>query len=229
LVFDTGAKYSEQFDMGKSVIIPFLQHKGLQTIDALLISHGDNDHIGGAQSIINQVDVKEIITSVPELQNKYHAVQCQTGIKWIWDQVNFEILSPTLGVLNGENNNSCVLKVSTKNGSILLTGDIEKEAERWLVEQQNIALKSEVLIAPHHGSKTSSTVSFLKAVNPNYILIPSGYNNRFSFPHDEVINRYTAFNKSWLNTANDGAITVKLNNKGYSVNSERALNGRYWN
>jgi len=229
LVFDTGAKYSEKFDMGKSVVIPFLQHKGLETVDTLLISHADNDHIGGAQSIVDQVGAEEIITSVPELQNKYHAVQCQTGIKWIWDQVNFEILSPTLGVLSGENNNSCVLKVSTKNSSILLTGDIEKEAESWLVEQQGIVLKSDVLIAPHHGSKTSSSMAFLKAVNPKIILIPAGYKNRFSFPHEEVINRYIALNKTWMNTASDGAISIKLNNEGYSVNSERVLNGRYWN
>jgi competence protein ComEC len=149
-------------------------------------------------------------------------------MQWAWDQVIFEIISPTLGVLNGENNNSCVLKVSTKKSSILLTGDIEKEAESRLVEQQGKKLKSDVLIAPHHGSKTSSSMPFLKQVLPSAVLIPAGYKNRFSFPHDSVVERYEALNASWMNTADKGAITVKLKENHFTVSAVRTEEKRYW-
>lgn len=228
LVFDTGAKYSEQFDMGDSVVMPFLQHKGIQQIDTLLISHADNDHIGGAKSIIEQIKVLEILTSVPKALDKYQPVQCEAGRKWVWDQVVFKIISPTLGVLNGENNNSCVLKVSSKQSSILLTGDIEQEAESRLVEQEGIKLKSDVLIAPHHGSKTSSSMPFLKRVRPSAVIIPAGYKNRFSFPHDSVVKRYEALNASWMSTADKGAITVKLKENRFTISAVRTEEKRYW-
>lgn len=229
LVFDTGAKYSETFNMGNSVIIPFLQYKGIRGIDTLIISHGDNDHIGGAHSIVTQTGVQKILTSVPELLDESDAVKCERGQKWIWDQVVFEIMSPTLGVLNGKNNNSCVLKIRSKEKSILLTGDIEKEAENWLVKWEGDQLKSDILVAPHHGSKTSSTFPFLKQVNASVILIPSGYKNRFSFPHDEVINRYEMLNTRWMSTADEGAIVVKLKGDNLIVESTRTVAERYWN
>lgn len=230
LVFDTGAKYSEHYNMGSSVVIPYLQYKGLQSIDTLIVSHGDNDHIGGVKSVVEQSKVQTVLTSVPKLLMQYQPVQCKRGQRWDWDQVVFEIISPALGEMKGENNNSCVLKVTAKHGSVLLTGDIEKEAELGLLEHERLKLKSDVLIAAHHGSKTSSTMSFLIQADPDMILIPAGYKNRYSFPHDEVINRYNKLNKKWMNTAVDGAIIVNLNNNGViEVDSMRIKNKRYWN
>ena len=229
LIFDTGAKYSEQVDMGRSVVIPFLQHKGIHAADILLISHADNDHIGGAESIIEQIRVQKVLTSVPVLLNEYQPIQCIAGQQWEWDAVNFEIISPVAGVLKGENNNSCVLRVSSKQRSLLLTGDIELEAESWLVENEGKRLKSDILIAPHHGSKTSSSMPFLNLVKPTVVLIPSGYKNRFSFPHDEVLKRYKMLNASWMSTADKGAISVKLENNSFVVRTARSENKRYWN
>lgn len=229
LVFDTGAKYSSQFNMGNSVVIPFLHHKGITKIDKLIISHGDNDHIGGAKAIIDQVTPQQILTSVPELLDQYSSVKCIAGQQWFWDQVKFSIISPAVGLLKGENNNSCVLKVSSHNNSVLLTGDIEKQAEAWLLGQQAASLKSAVLIAPHHGSKTSSSLAFLKAVNPDMILIPAGYKNRFSFPHTEVIERYKALNKPWMNTANQGAITISVKKSQLNLSTMRKDKAHYWN
>jgi len=229
LVFDTGAKYSSQFNMGRSVVIPFLQHKGVSKIDKLIISHGDNDHIGGAKAVIDQVRPQQILTSVPELLAPYQSVRCIAGQQWVWDQVKFSVISPVVGTLRGENNNSCVLKVSSNNKAVLLTGDIEKEAETWLLGQQGISLKSDVLIAPHHGSKTSSTLAFLKAVDPDMILIPAGYKNRYSFPHDKVIKRYMALNKAWKNTADQGAITISVKNSQVNLTTMRKDKAHYWN
>ncbi len=229
LVFDTGAKYSAQFNMGSSVVIPFLKYKRIQKVDTLLISHGDNDHIGGAQAIIEEINVQRIISSVPKLLEPSKAEFCRAGQQWLWDKVMFQIISPSINGFNSENNNSCVLRVSTENKSILLTGDIEKEAENWLIKHYGSALKSDVLIAPHHGSNTSSTMPFLKAVDPQVILIPAGYRNRFSFPHKKVISRYVNLNKNWLNTAEQGAITVVIDNQQLTVISTRKDKGKYWN
>jgi len=228
LAFDTGAKYSEQFNMGSSVVIPFLHYKGINKIDTLLISHGDNDHIGGAKSIVDEIEVNTVLTSVPEMLEGEYASLCRAGQKWEWDQVKFEIIFPAVDIFKGENNNSCVLKVNSKYKGVLLTGDIEKQAESWLVNQHGSWLKSDVLIAPHHGSKTSSTLAFLKAVDPDIILIPAGYKNRFSFPHKQVIKRYTTLNKMWMNTADQGAIVIQIKEQKMNIRSMRDNNGRYW-
>lgn len=229
LVFDTGAKYSQHYDMGSAVVIPFLKNKAINVVDTLVISHGDNDHIGGADSIIEQIKVEAILTSVPNMLDKYSPTRCQSGQIWVWDQVDFEILAPASGALFGGNNNSCVLKVSSKNGAILLTGDIEAEAENWLLKKYSQQLASNVMVAPHHGSKSSSSLAFLRQVNPAFILIPAGYQNRFSFPHKQVIQRYNAMNVSWFNVAEQGALIVALKKDGLKVNSTRQSESKYWN
>jgi competence protein ComEC len=229
LVFDTGAKYSSQYDMGSAVVIPYLKTMGITSVDTLLVSHGDNDHIGGAKSIVEQTQVKEILTSVPSLLAKQTSVQCKAGQQWTWDQVKFEILSPAQGLFKGDNNNSCVLKVSSSYSSVLLTGDIEEPAEEWLISNMATKLGSDVLIAPHHGSKTSSTLAFLKQVKPKIILIPAGYKNRFSFPHQEVLDRYRQLEIPWMNTADRGALEVKFENGSFNIKSAREQQGKYWN
>ncbi len=229
LIFETGAKYSNQFDMGNAVVIPFLNSKGINVVDTLLISHADNDHIGGANSILDQVKVDKILTSVPNLLEQFSPERCLRGLSWEWDQVKFEIISPNQNFFESENNNSCVLKVNSNHGQILLTGDIEKLAEDWLVMNAAQQLNSDILIAPHHGSKTSSTLAFLQNVSPKEILIPTGYRNRFSFPHLEVIDRYENIKSNWKSTSNEGAITVKMKNNTILVHSHREDHGKYWN
>ena len=186
-------------------------------------------HISGAKSIIEQTQVKDILTSVPALLKKQTPVQCMAGQQWMWDKVRFEILSPTQGLFKDDNNNSCVLKVSSSHGSVLLTGDIEEPAEEWLINNAATQLDSDVLIAPHHGSKTSSTLSFLKQVEPKIIIIPAGYKNRFSFPHQEVLERYGKMEIPWMNTANKGALEVKFENYSFNIKSAREERGKYWN
>lgn len=229
LVFDTGAKYSNHYDMGNAVVLPFLSSKGIDNIDLLLISHGDNDHVGGAYSILEQINVEQILTSVPEIFTNHDPTGCKTGQSWIWDQVRFEILSPIHGLFTEENDNSCVLKVSFNQGSILLTGDIEQSAEDWLVNNMEHQLKNTILIAPHHGSKTSSSLAFLKQVDADIILIPAGYKNRFSFPHKMVLERYKNINTPWLNVADEGAIIVEAEKDLLVVKSARKEQGKYWN
>jgi len=227
LVFDTGAKYSDSFDMGKMVLLPFLHGVGLETLDVLIVSHADNDHIGGANSVLENIDVKQIYTSVPEKFASHKPIKCKAGQQWQWDGVLFQMLSPIKYNSFG-NNNSCVLKISSQHGSILLTGDIEASAEKNLVKYTKKSLASDILIAPHHGSKTSSTVAFLKQVNPDWVLIPSGYKNRFKFPHAPVLQRYQQLGIKWKSTANEGALTVEFNQQGINISSYRQQNRRYW-
>ena len=228
LVYDTGAKFSSTSDSGQSVVVPFLRNQGINKIDTLIVSHGDNDHIGGADSLINNVATDTILTSVPQQLSDYGATQCKAGQSWSWDKVRFTILSPKLGNLLSDNDNSCVLQIQAEQGTALLSGDIEAEAESWLVEIYGDNLKSDVLIAPHHGSQTSSTTKFLNAVKPSVILIPAGYRNQFGHPHQDVIQRYRDLPVKWLNSAEEGAIQI-ITDKQLELETWREAEGRYWN
>ncbi|NOQ14097.1 MAG: DNA internalization-related competence protein ComEC/Rec2 [Methyloprofundus sp.] len=229
LVFDTGARFSDKFDMGSNVVVPFLHAQHMMTLDKLIISHADNDHIGGAQAVLSSIPVRQVLSSVPEQLSAHNAMACVAGDAWRWNQVDFHILSPPVQGFNNENNNSCVLKIDTKQGSILLTGDIEATAEYYLTNHVPEQLKSDVLIAPHHGSKTSSKMAFLQAVSPSIILIPADAPNRFSFPHADVLARYKQLGAQYFVTGQTGAITVKFNKGKAEVEAYRDRHSHYWN
>ena len=135
-----------------------------------MVSHGDNDHIGGADTILKNLPVDQIVTSVPEKFDGKNAIYCNAPQSWNWDGVTFNLISP-IEKFDDENNNSCVLKIQTSAGSVLLTGDIEAKAEKSLVNNAIEQLPATILVAPHHGSKTSSTQPFIEAVHPETILI----------------------------------------------------------
>ena len=229
LVFDTGVKYSNSYNMGDVVIVPFLESKGIDTIDLLVISHGDNDHKGGMESIIQQKNVIKIMSSMPKLYKEGLSMRCLSGQVWEWDQVRFEVLAPADDFVGGKNDNSCVIKVISSHGTMLLTGDIESSAEEWLVDHVAEQLDSDIMIAPHHGSKTSSSMSFLQRVSPQTILIPTGYRNKFHFPHTKVIDRYNTIESNWMNTAEEGALIVQMKDNSIQINSSRKEWGKYWN
>jgi len=208
LVFDTGPKFSAQFNTGTAIVKPYLQQQNIKHIDMLVISHGDNDHIGGALPLINSLSVDAIHSSVPEqLPN---AMPCLAGQSWQWDGVLFSMLHPHKTDNASENNLSCVLHISSPYGSVLATGDIEKEAEQLLISRYGPALKSTVLIAPHHGSKTSSSEPFIAMVQPELVLYPAAYLNRYHFPAADIVARYQRHNIPQLSTAKQGAIQIKF-------------------
>ncbi len=229
LIYDTGAKFSNHYDMGMVVLLPFLTGEGIRFIDRMVISHGDNDHIGGAQTVLQNTAVKSVYTSKPDKLKDYQPVLCQAGQQWQWDNIEFKMLSPYSDSQVSGNDQSCVLKITTPTGSVLLTGDIEKTSEQRLVNTNKDELPANILIAPHHGSKTSSSTAFLKQVAPDWILIPAGYKNRFGFPHKIVLARYQALKIPWLNLAETGAITVYFKADGMRIYEQRKLKGRYWN
>ena len=205
LLYDTGTKFSS-----RTTVLPFLHALGIKDIDKLLISHDDNDHSGGTQMILKNFRVKNMLSGMPKESKNL----CQAGQHWRWDDVDFQILHPTANLLAKDNNRSCVLKISSKGGVILLTGDIEKSAEYQLIHRYQ-QLKADILIVPHHGSNTSSTTSFINTVQPKIALISAGYRNRFGHPNKFVMQRYKDI--LVLETAKTGAIQFKLSTKGISA------------
>lgn len=209
LVFDTGAKLSENYDMGESVILPFLRTIGAKKLDMLVVSHGDNDHSGGAGAIIKQIPIKQIKTSELEIFSVKNVSHCLKGQSWAWDNVYFQFLYPVYEQLGLGNDSSCVLKISNGKNSILLTGDIEKIAEKYLVASGG-NLSADILVAPHHGSKTSALDEFIQTVRPQIVLYPVGYRNQYHFPHPSVIKKYQQAGVVAYDTVKSGAIQFKL-------------------
>ena len=209
LVYDSGPAFRSGFNTGDAVVVPYLVNQGYRHIDRLVISHSDNDHSGGAPSLFERMDVFSIHSGEPGEIDWARSQQCLAGQRWIWDQVQFEYLAPFVA---GEgNNSSCVLRVETAAGHVLLLpGDIERRVEQQLVEQYAQRLAADVLVAPHHGSRTSSTEGFISAVHPDFVLFPVGYRNRFGFPKPDVVERYRATGTRNLDTATSGAVQIRL-------------------
>ncbi len=233
-VFDSGARFSERLNAGSNVVIPYLRSQGIDVLDRMIISHGDADHIGGAQAILEAFPEVHLLGQDIENIQAAHKQACSAGMSWQWDGVDFVFLSPALTDVgltgDGErNNHSCVLRVSAKSGSVLFTGDIEKGVEMKLLESYAKELASDVLIVPHHGSKTSSSAAFISAVKPEISIISVGYNNRYRLPNRRVRERYRSMDIKLLQTDQTGAITIKLAQEpGFTIEKYRVKAAKYW-
>lgn len=226
LVYDTGPRFSARFDAGRAVVVPYLRQQAIDRLDLLLVSHGDNDHIGGADSVRAELPVAHTLTSVVE--QLPGAQRCVAGQRWQWDEVDFSVLHPSEGYRRRGNNASCVLRVQTRHGSVLLTGDIEAPAERELLRRAPEGLAADVLLVPHQGSKSSSSEGFVEAVHPRIALFAVGYRNRFDHPHPEVRRRYERRGVTLYDSATHGAVEIRLEANGLSARAYREHQRRYW-
>lgn len=208
LLYDAGMRY-DHFDIGESVIMPFLRYQGIEEIDMLVLSHDNLDHTGGAHYLIEHLPIQEI-KSGEAISGLSINDRCIAGQSWEWDQIQFKFLYPYQENPNNSNENSCVLKITVGEKNILLTGDIEKQGEAWLVKHAAVELKTHILIAPHHGSKTSSTLPFVQKTQPEHVVFSAGYRNRYDFPRKDVVERYTVRGAIAYNTALEGAISFQL-------------------
>ena len=213
LVYDTGPKYLN-YDTGKTVVNPFLHWLNVRSIDTLVVSHWDNDHSGGLSSIKNEFPIKTLYGSAEK--NGVTLEYCVSGLHWQWDGVDFRFLYPTNMLLNLSNNSSCVLQIQTGQTRLLIPGDIEAFAEDVMFEK-SINIESQLLIAPHHGSKTSSTARFIETVKPDLVLFPVGFMNRFKLPNEQVLTRYEDLGIKGIRTDKKGAIHVIMTPEGYQV------------
>jgi len=229
LVFDTGPQLSKHFDTGEQVVLPFLATRQKKAIDRLIISHADNDHKGGADSIIKAMPVHHIISSDQPLADRV-VDPCVAGQRWQWDGVLFEILHPTMDYTGKKNDRSCVLKVQAGTQSVLMTGDIEVKSEKDLIQRVPQALASTVLIVPHHGSKTSSSKAFIAAVHPHYAIITVGYANRYGHPKPAILQRYREASIPVFDSLHHGAISFTLNSESpLKIQSYRLDHKNFWN
>ena len=232
LVYDTGAKYSKRFDTGKLVLLPFLQSKSIRQIDKMVLSHEDMDHRGGTLAVLEVIKVDEIISSQLTFLHDKKMTLCRAGDQWEWEGVQFEFLHPYANFPESEsdNNHSCVLRISNANHSLLLVGDIEKKVERILLRDQKDKLRSDVLLVPHHGSRTSSTLAFIDAVSPKIALNTTGYRNKFRHPVKSVVQRYQHRNIPLYDTVNRGMISVFFpsNHHPFVLSSYREDHLKYW-
>ncbi|BAW79893.1 DNA internalization-related competence protein ComEC/Rec2 [Candidatus Nitrosoglobus terrae] len=228
LVFDTGPRYSSQFNAGEAVIAPFLRSQGIHHMDTLIISHSDNDHAGGATGLLHQIPATQILTSTPNQLNKIEAQQCIRGQRWHWDGIDFQILHPSSDSGQG-NNHSCVLRITRGEQHILIAADIQRQAEHALVTANSSNLSATILVAPHHGSLTSSSPAFITAVNPKHVLFAVGYRNQWHFPQPSIVQRYLQHGAKTWDTARHGAITFHLDqNTLNDPETFRQRNRHYW-
>lgn len=232
LVYDTGAYFSDRFNAGDAVIVPYLEQSNIQQLDRLIISHADNDHIGGARAVTTKYPNTTILSGMPQAVTWHHATKCNDLQAWDWNGVNFNILYPPENSSIDGNNSSCVIKITSRKLTVLLVGDIETAAEKYLLKNYpNGTLQADILVAPHHGSKTSSTPAFVRAVSPKYVIFPSGYLNKFGHPHSRVIDRYQQIGTILLNTSHVGAIMLHENQQDKILKPVlwRSHSRHFWN
>jgi competence protein ComEC len=229
LVYDTGPSFGTDFNTGQAVILPWLRAHGIRRVDTLVVSHGDNDHIGGASSLIKGIPVLRILSSVPGRFEPSASI-CRDGDAWEWDGVRFQVVHPPDPWPFDGNNASCVLVVANHSNTLLLTGDIESISE-FRLRKAYPDLSADVLVVPHHGSTTSSTLAFLELLNPEYAIVSSGYRNRFGFPRPQVLDRYSDLSIPVFNTADKGAISSQFSGSGPLEMPKGYVDGhrRYWN
>jgi competence protein ComEC len=236
LLFDTGPRFGEDNDAGLRMLLPLLQARGEPRVDVMVLSHADADHVGGAQSIIDRMPVAALRSSLapgnPLRANPLPHTACEAGQRWAWDGVEFAILHPFAsdhGPGAKTNALSCVLRVAGADGaSALLTGDVEAPGERRLVARAradpSATLRSDVLLVPHHGSRTSSTDAFLDAVRPRVAVIQVGYRSRYGHPAPDVVARYLAHGIEVVRTDHCGAWSWSEG----QAHCTRAWRRRYW-
>ncbi len=245
LVYDAGPLYASGEDAGNRVVAPFLHAQGIRHVRTLVVSHDDTDHSGGALALVTSHRPAALLTSLAGLDRAAlsphgqailaalpSARACIAGESWQWDGVEFRVLHPPAHHYRNpnykDNDRSCVLKIGGPGGSMLLTADIERLGELNLLERLADDLHADVLLAPHHGSKSSSMTQFLEAVGPRKVVIPVGHRNRYGHPAPEVLARYRMRGMEILRTDRDGAVALRFGAGGVETSRARDTGRRYW-
>ena len=231
LVYDAGPRYSLESDAGHRVLVPLLRALG-ERVDMLVLSHRDSDHTGGARAVLAMHRGATLLSSIEEgheLQGARTAMRCQAGQRWTWDGVDFSVLHPLpadYAAPAKPNALSCVLRVQAGDASALLAGDIEAPQEQVLLAR-GPDLAADVLLVPHHGSRTSSSLAFVQAVRPRWALVQAGYRNRFGHPVAEVMARYPSVGAQVVDSPHCGAMHWHTARPDV-VQCERQDAARYW-
>jgi len=237
LVYDFGPGNNTGYSAGSWVVKPYLQYYNILPPDLMIISHVDQDHSGGFHTFKSNFNSATLISGTPkQVQERFNLdlpIQSCHGMQpWRWDGVDFEFLplpkkESVISLMNDTNNHSCVLKIQGYH-TLLLTGDIEAERESWLVSMDPHHLKADLIVAPHHGSSTSSTNDFIHQVLPKAVIFTVGKNNRWNFPKPKVLERYRAIKSQIYRTDLDGAVTFQSDSNDFLIESQRRRYPRLW-
>lgn len=224
LVYDAGPSYRTGFNAGGAIVVPYLRHARVDTVDMLMISHSDRDHMGGAEVVMALMPVDRRVGAGAR-------TPCYVGQSWQWDGVVFRVIHPQQRIHPdlSDNNASCVLRIDGPGGVTLLTGDIEAVIEQGLVERAGTTLDADIVVVPHHGSASSSSRAFVAATSPQYALVSSGWHNQWSFPRANVVDRYRAQDAIVYNTAAGGALRASVRpGEPITVDRWRVQKQRLW-
>ena len=229
LVYDAGARFPSGFDLGEAAVVPALHAIGVGEVDRLIVSHGDNDHAGGAAAVLAAFPHAQVESGEPQ-RLAVPAAQCLAGESWNWNGVAFRIVHPREPLAAKGNDRCCVLEVRTGDSALLLTGDITSAVEGEVAAALAPAATHTLLTAPHHGSKTSSSQAFLAALKPEWMLVSAGYRNRFNHPAPAVVARYRDDGIAMFDTAQAGFAGLRFASDAEPqfVEKGRADRHPYW-
>ncbi|MCB1757078.1 MAG: DNA internalization-related competence protein ComEC/Rec2 [Gammaproteobacteria bacterium] len=228
LLFDTGGRLSSRTSSADVAVIPYLRHLGLSKLDRLVISHPDTDHAAGLADIRDAISI-DTVSTAKRFQGQIDAGEiCDQQLQWRWNGVIFAFLNASANTFKKDNDHSCVLRVSSGQTSILLAGDIEQTAEQRLLEQG--LQRTTLLVAPHHGSRTSSSAAFVETLAPAYVVYSVGYRNPYGFPHEDVRQRYAALGAQAYRTDRDGLLKFHFTALGLvgAPQSYRNAHREFW-
>jgi competence protein ComEC len=224
-VYDAGPAFQSGRDAADFAVLPYLHATGARQIDTLLISHSDLDHRGGMLSLLDAFRASQVLLGPSLIDARPDARECVAGEQWTWDEVRFEILHPATGFVGDDNDTSCVLRIEGRGGSVLLTGDIEASAEHFLLT--STLARADIVVVPHHGSRTSSGPEFVRALAPHIAIFSAGYRNRWGLPKADIVDRWRQAGARTFTTAQSGAIEIDIGER-LQVTEHRKAARRYW-
>nr|WP_252724323.1 DNA internalization-related competence protein ComEC/Rec2 [Vibrio hepatarius] len=224
IIYDTGIAWQES-SIAERIITPFLHYHGIKKVDILILSHADNDHAGGMETIIENWHPESIVSS----QKTINGPKCIAGQKMVWGELDIEFIWPNHSVFRAYNPHSCVVRVihQATSNSLLLTGDIDAVVE-WMLVRHPQLLRSDILIVPHHGSRTSSINQFIKVVGPEVAIASTAKIGKWSLPDQKVVERYAEANVDWLDTGTSGQISISFYHSHWNVDVLREGKGQSW-
>ncbi|HEY0962739.1 MAG TPA: ComEC/Rec2 family competence protein [Pseudomonadales bacterium] len=226
MLYDTGPYFSARFDAGSDVVVPYLRRRNIRRLDTVIVSHADGDHAGGLAGVAAEYPDARYVGSAPD-QFPLPGTRCAAGQQWTWDGVDFRVLHPDREGYDG-NDSSCVIEITSGSSVVVLPGDIERAAEQRL-RAAGVLQPATLLVAPHHGSASSSTVEFVATTRPQAVVYASGYRNRFGHPRAEVRARYARAGSAEYLTSRSGAIEFELDAGGLqAVHERRRERRRFW-
>lgn len=222
MVYDVGPAFDDGFDAGSAIVAPFLLDQGIRRLDLLVISHADNDHSGGADALRKLIPIDREMGALT-------ATPCRDGQRWEWDGVTFEMLHPDASAWSS-NNGGCVLRIESGAYATLLPADIEKKAEARLLNERLPSLQADVLLAPHHGSRTSSTEDFVEAVQAQWVIHSAAWRSHFRHPTPIVVARYARAGVQQVVTGLRGAVSLHIDESGITPPTfARDRQHHFWN